>query len=196
MLDLTKVLKNAIGDIFYSPIFNYSKLIGIDTSLDAPIIMQSESGAFVQYRLYADGSYYKYDGAPCILYPSAEETNWDNYKKVYSFPNSIKAVKSILKQAYKGTYYDLLEEKLNSFRLLISARDACYAALDFDSKRDKTGNLGEEKQFVYIELINGKPVIDSSTNSSKKFLVFPDWKSAEKFIINFEQLIIDCADFL
>lgn len=82
-LDLTKKLK--AGDKVYSPLFGYGTIDTINNplSVDYPIniTVKREDLKDSYFNFTKEGHYYNYIGSDCVLFPSKENRDWNNYIK-------------------------------------------------------------------------------------------------------------------
>lgn len=84
-MDLTKILKE--GDKVYSPLFGYGTINTINNplSVDYPIniTVKREDLKDSYFNFTKEGKAYCDDNLECVLFPSKENRDWNNYIKKY-----------------------------------------------------------------------------------------------------------------
>ena len=80
-MDLTKLLKDKEGIELYSPIFGKCKLYKVNNNGPYPIDVIDNNKLCHQFT---KEGYYLYNvnlNPECLLFPSKEKRNWDNFDK-------------------------------------------------------------------------------------------------------------------
>lgn len=80
-LDLVRLLKNHIGETFYSPMFGKGIFVGISNDISYPIVIKdrdNNSYSFSKEGFYAKG---KNTNPECLLFPSKTKRSWDDFNR-------------------------------------------------------------------------------------------------------------------
>jgi hypothetical protein len=113
-INLCNLLKDCVGQLFWTDAWGEVELK--ELTPESPmfqITVRPTNTRFIMHEQYLTKSGANYPELPCILFPSKDERNWDNFSKIDQEINKAKKEISNLEDVIRLTRYrlELLEQE-------------------------------------------------------------------------------------
>lgn len=190
-MNIAERLKDAPkGTKLYSPLFGEVELQAVNMNSRYPISVKCQNGI----EIFTNEGKYTcvFKDSDCLLFPSKENRNWDDFKIEPQFPTTYEECCDVLGcdpqlNDVSGWHSYLIRR----FQQLLIC---CRAWWDVDNDWEPNWGDSDTDKWV-IQLYHEDIMVDSATNTNF-ILAFRTEKIANKFLETFKDLIEDCKELI